>query len=263
MTKSPTGPESTPPPRTSQRIEQHFFPEVGAGGSTRLDGTWQFYSRVSSLIDPSMTVLDLGAGRGAALEAASGTWKAPIVILQGRVKKLIGIDVDDAVLSNRFLDEAHVYDGGKLPLADGSIDMIVSDYTLEHIDDPAVFSAEIGRVLRPGGWLCGRTPNFFSLLTLAASIAPNRSHVSLLKRIQPDRKEFDVFPTRYRLNTVRQLGKFFPALAWENYSYTYSPEPGYHFNNKAIFRMLLLYQYIKAPLLGGEVLMVFLRKKNQ
>ena len=40
------------------------------------------------------------------------------------------------------MNEAYVYDGGALPLADGSVDLINSDWTLEHIDDPAGFAAK-------------------------------------------------------------------------------------------------------------------------
>ena len=53
--------------RESTQIESSWFPEVGAGGFTSLDGTIEFYTRINALLDPAMTVLDFGAGRGAAL----------------------------------------------------------------------------------------------------------------------------------------------------------------------------------------------------
>src|SRR5262245_29252165 len=41
-----------------------FFPEVGAGGFSRIDSTIQFYQRVNALVDPKFALLDFGAGRG-------------------------------------------------------------------------------------------------------------------------------------------------------------------------------------------------------
>lgn len=39
----------------------------------------------------------------------------------------------------------------KLPLPDASADLVYSNFTFEHIQDPAAMAAEIARVLRPGG----------------------------------------------------------------------------------------------------------------
>lgn len=40
---------------------------------------------------------------------------------------------------------------GSLPLADASVDAVLSTQVLEHVDDPARYLAEIQRVTRPGG----------------------------------------------------------------------------------------------------------------
>jgi hypothetical protein len=43
-----------------------FYPENGAGGFSRCDGTVQFYQRVHALPRPGYVVFDFGAGRDAA-----------------------------------------------------------------------------------------------------------------------------------------------------------------------------------------------------
>ena len=242
-------------------IDQRFYPESGAGGFNRFDGTLQFYLRVNALVRPEMTVLDLGAGRGAMVDPPSTAFRNGLLTFKGRVRRMIGVDVDPIVETNPLLDEAHVYDGGRLPLPDASVDLLISDYTFEHIPDAGVFAAEIARVLKPGGWLCARTPHLYSAVALATAVTPNRLHSRLLRVIQPGRQERDVFPTRYQLNSRRSLARHFPKAAWENYSYTWSPNPGYHFNNPWMYRALQVFQYLKAPLLGGEVLLVFLRRR--
>jgi SAM-dependent methyltransferase len=243
-------------------LDARFYPETEAGGFTRFDGTVDFYNRVNALIRPQMTILDLGAGRGQFLEDACG-YRRDLMMLRGKVRKVIGVDVDDVVLSNRALDESHAYDGKRLPLDDQSVDLIVSDWVLEHVEEPDRFAGEVGRVLAPGGWLCARTPNLYSLLVLASSLFPNKTHATVLQRVQPDRQECDVFPTFYRLNSLAALARWFPPREWRNFSYTWSPEPSYHFNNRAIYRLMQGYQYLKRPFMGGECLHVFLRKQTR
>jgi hypothetical protein len=60
--------------------------------------------------------------------------------LRGKARRVIGVDLDPVVLTNPLLDEAHVYDGVKIPLPVSSIDLIVSDNTLEHVTPPGVFA---------------------------------------------------------------------------------------------------------------------------
>ncbi len=48
--------------RKSNQIMASWFPEVGAGGFTSLDGTIEFYTRINALLASDMTVLDFGGG---------------------------------------------------------------------------------------------------------------------------------------------------------------------------------------------------------
>jgi SAM-dependent methyltransferase len=239
-------------------LVERAYREYGAGGFSRWDGTVAFMTRVNALVGPESVVLDLGAGRGEV-----HTYPVPFVRhladLKSRAARVIGLDVDPAVADNPGLDEALVYDGSAFPLADASIDLIVSNYVFEHVADPQVFAREIARVLKPGGWLCARTPNRFSLLAAATSLVPNRLHAHFLKIVQPQRLVEDIFPTRYAMNTFGKLRTLFPPASWKHCSYTWSPEPSYHGGSRVLFDAQRAYQWIKWPL-GGEVLMIFLQK---
>jgi ubiquinone/menaquinone biosynthesis C-methylase UbiE len=201
------------------KIDERFFPERAAGGFTRVDGTVQFYTRVNALIEPKMTVVDLGAGRGAISEADAKIHRT-LGDLRGKARNVIGIDVDRAVLDNPIVDEALVYDGRVMPLKDQSVDLVLADYTLEHVQDPTMFASEIRRVLKPDGWFCARTPHLYSALVLAAGVVPNRQHVSLLKYAQAGRQAKDTFPTAYKLNSKRALNRYFPSQTWDKHSFT-------------------------------------------
>ncbi|HEV2618193.1 MAG TPA: class I SAM-dependent methyltransferase [Candidatus Acidoferrales bacterium] len=97
-------------------------------------------------------VLDIACGEGygaAALQKAGAA-------------RVIGVDIaEDACLHARekYGIEARTGSGEKIPVEDGSIDIIVSFETIEHIPDPHRFLDECARVLVPHGRLIISTPN--------------------------------------------------------------------------------------------------------
>lgn len=202
------------------------------GGFSTNDGTMDFYLRINSLLKPEHTVLDMGAGRAAWFEDDTCQPRKEIRMLKGKVKKVIAADVDDAVLENRASDSQVVMKDGKLDLPDASVDLVVADYVLEHIEDPETFAAQVDAVLRPGGWFCARTPHKISYVSIASRLVANKAHTKVLKYIQPDRKEIDVFPAFYRMNSVSDVRKAFPG--WNNQSFTHRIDPAYHFNSKLL-----------------------------
>ncbi|WP_159996052.1 glycosyltransferase [Roseomonas sp. 18066] len=80
-------------------------------------------------------------------------------LLAERAAVVTGIDIDQATI----LDAARRYprrnltfvqgDGQRIPLADASIDLVVSFETIDRLDTPEGMLAELRRVLRPGGLL--------------------------------------------------------------------------------------------------------------
>jgi SAM-dependent methyltransferase len=225
----------TPVSRDDRR--RRAFPEIAAGGYSRKDGTIEFHLRVNSLLLPDDVVLDLGAGRGFSTEDPVPV-RRDLRCLRGKVQRVIGIDVDPVVLANQTLDEALVIaPSDPLPLADQSVDMVVSDWTIEHIDEPGRFVSEIDRVLKPGGWFCARTPNKWGYIGIAARLVPNEAHTRVLRRLQPHRNDHDTFPVRYRLNTQRELERHFVASRWANFSYTHDAEPAYAGHSRALWAL--------------------------
>jgi SAM-dependent methyltransferase len=202
-------------------------PELVAGGFTRNDGAIEFFSRVHSLFPPHAVVLDFGAGRGEWGTEDPIEYRRRLFDFRGPDRHVIGVDVDPVVLTNPLLDESHVLTDNHLPLPDESVDIIVADWVFEHIDDPPVVAEELARVLRPGGWICARTPNRHGYIAMGARVIPNRAHVKALRRLQPTRKAIDVFPTRYAMNTQRQLRELFPPARFTHGTYCPFIDPPY------------------------------------
>ncbi len=238
------------------------YPERGIAGFSRVDSTFLFYSYVNALVSSTSVVLDLGAGRGAQVETTTPGFKRSLLTLKGRVARLIGADVDPAVLENPLLDEAHVIAPGEaLPFDDASFDLILSDWVAEHVDDPTSFAAEIHRILKPGGWFCARTPNKFGVIAAGATLIPNRLHRRVLNLLQPNRKEHDVFPTRYRLNTRAAVRKHFARSQWRDHSFLHATEIMYLARSRTLFALsAALTKITPNPFL--PVLYIFVQKTS-
>lgn len=136
-------------------------------------------------------VLDIACGEG------YGTW-----LMADTARHVTGVDIDAPTIARaseryaranlRFLTG----DATEIPLADSSVDCVVSFETLEHLVAHDAFLAEIRRVVRPGGVLFmstpdtevyneGKTPNPFHLRELdreqfAGLLKRHFAHVTLL-----------------------------------------------------------------------------------
>jgi SAM-dependent methyltransferase len=181
--------------------------EVFDAGKSGWDSIVPFLGVAQLLAAESKVVVDVGCGRGS---IADGRDDRLFADLRGPGRTVIGIDLDPVGATNPLLDEFRLIDPDlRWPLDDASIDLAVSDFTLEHVDDPRAFVAELARTLRPGGVFVGRTVSRYSPLSAVARAVPNDRHSRWLKVLQPRRLERDVFPTRYRMNSERELRALF------------------------------------------------------
>jgi SAM-dependent methyltransferase len=184
---------------TSAGISPLGWDEMFDDHMLALDSAHVFFMSAQALAAQSSLILEVGCGRGAQVDTQpGGAWQD----LRGPGRRVVGIDVDGAASENPVIDEFHlVGDGDRWPVEDGKVDLAVSDWVLEHVQDPPSFVAELTRVLRPGGVFLARTVSRHSPLSIGARIVPNRAHPRVLNLLQPRRLEKDVFATAYRMNT--------------------------------------------------------------
>lgn len=210
-----------------------FYPESQICGISRIDHRVVFFNQVNGLLRPDMRVLDFGAGRGKWAETESGH-KLALTTLKGKCREVVGADVDDAVLENQLTDSNVIIDAASpLPFEDESFDVILSWATFEHIERAELVSSELTRVLKPGGWICAWTPSKWAYFAIAARLIPDRYQSHFVKWTAAGaRKEKDVFPTYYRLNTIKELRQHFPQF--EDYSYYWNGPPAYHAGSVAL-----------------------------
>jgi len=239
-------------------LADRWYPERRYGGFTHVDGTVAFYTRVNSVLEPSSVVLDVGCGRGAAAEDRV-PWRRELQTLKGKCARVIGVDVDPDAATNPLIDEFHRIEDGRLPLADASVDVCVSDFVVEHVHDVDAFFAECARVLKPGGYLFIRTPNVWNYMGIASRVIPVRLHAKVLRRVQADRKGEDVFPTFYQCNSVRKLRRTLEGHGFDAVVQTHEPEPAYLSFSRLLYALAVFHQR-HAPDPLRRLLFAFARK---
>lgn len=155
-----------------------------AHGLDRPDAEWLVHNRAERhdamlpIIPPARTELHLrryelaasvALGRGAVTGAdlACGTgYGSELLARVGGIRSVIGVDIDpEAVRYAARYHHAdkhasfHRADATDTRIDAGSIDLVSSFETIEHVGDTHALLAEFDRVLRPGGTLVISTPN--------------------------------------------------------------------------------------------------------
>jgi SAM-dependent methyltransferase len=156
--------------------------------------------------------LDLGCGRQIVPQFAMGLDAQRALV--ARASLMIGLDVDSAIGQHPLLHGRVMGLGETLPFAARSFDLVTANVVVEHVADPKRFLGEIRRVLRPGGRFLFHTPNYTYYLTLIASVVPDAIKQRIVWMLER-RNAADVFPTHYRMNTMKQVRALATACGFE------------------------------------------------
>ena len=156
---APFAPATRPDARIDRLFAKYYY-----GRPDFIDGTALFHRLCRESIAEGATILEIGAGPSNATSACLAT-----------IGRVAGLDVSDEVRTNAHLTSGHVFDGYAFPFEAESFDACVSNYVLEHVAHPAQHFAEVGRVLKPGGVYCFRTPNIWHYIVFASRCSSTRS----------------------------------------------------------------------------------------
>jgi len=142
-----------------ERTEPHFVRALFNDTAPHYDtvnrifslGSGNWYRRRCLLragVKPGQRLLDVAIGTGLIAEAAQR--------IVGTAGEVIGLDLSEAMLAEcrRKLDIPLIQGlVDRLPLGDGTMDVITMGYAMRHIDDLERCFREFRRVLKPGGIL--------------------------------------------------------------------------------------------------------------
>src|SRR6266851_6112320 len=163
-----------------------------------------YFDVLKQRLGPETQWLDIGCGRRLFPDWMPH-WKEEQSSLRDRLKGIYGLDPDFSSLrDNRFVRFPVSGDSSILPFANASFDLLTANMVVEHVAKPEALLAEALRVLKPNGAFVFHTPNTLSYATLLARLVPEGLKTPLVGFFE-GRKEEDVFPALYRLNTPAKI----------------------------------------------------------
>jgi SAM-dependent methyltransferase len=196
-----------------------------------------WFDELSKLCSEDFTILEIGSGSGVGKQNA----------LYPKAKKIVGIDLDVRVLDNPNLDFARNISAYEIDveLADYKFDLIYSHMVAEHIDDSRRFLSSQLALLRPSGKILHSTVSKFYWTSLINDMVPERVKYWLIEHLGAGRKQQDVFPAHYRLNSKRQIKSLCDELNASYRIVRVDEAPGYL--RRSLF-LMLVYTAIHKPL---------------
>jgi SAM-dependent methyltransferase len=213
------------------------------------------------LLQPETHWLDLGCGHEVI---------RPWALLPGeeelsftRVPALsVGVDRDvRALRGNRCIPHRVAGDILALPFAENSFELVTANMVLEHAEKPAAVLSEVWRVLRPEGTFVFHTPNRYHPGSVIASLLPDKIKSRLVTLIS-DRREKDVYPTFYRINTQSAIRHYSEAAGFRIQSLDMVETLGFNRHRVIFLSCLALARLLRWKALGRfrPDILVMLRK---
>lgn len=210
-------------------------------------------AEIAGRVSPTW-VLDLGGGRNSPfvrhLSAAARETVVAVDILEGELR------------ANRALRHRVASDVcGRLPLHDGSVDVVVTRSVLEHLSDSEAAVDEIARVLRTGGVCIHVFPARFSLFSGLNRIMPQAMARRLLFTFFPEWHDSCGFPAFYRNCDARAMAKVHRSAGFtiRSMQFRYYQSIYYKFF-VPLYLISLAYDlatyFLQRPILACQILMI-------
>lgn len=175
-------------------MEKIFFPQLSSS-------QYRYYQLLNRRVQPRCDWLEMGCGH-----QMFAPWmpneEARLIERSGHV---VGIDLDwEGMKKNTGVHGKIFGNLEQLPLRTSQFDLVTANMVVEHLGSPSKVLAEVYRVLRPGGLFIFHTPNRRCLTVRLTKWLPQWIKNLMVLWLE-GRSEEDVFPTRYRLNSLEDI----------------------------------------------------------
>ena len=211
----------------------HLFQKYYFSRPEFVNGTTEFHELLAANIKPGSCILEIGAGP-----------KNETTSYLATLGSVAGADVSPELYDNIALTEAHTFDGLHLPFLNNTFDACVSNWVIEHVSDPSAHFCEIGRVLKPGGVYCFRTPNRWHYFVLGSLLLPFSIHLRLAPLLRGlPRDGHGPYPTYYRANTFARIQRLCSRAGLSPVALrAIEKEPSYGRYHPLLFYPMMIYE---------------------
>lgn len=215
---------STPRYQHCQRLFDRVYPDFRNAGQ-------RYEDHIHLVISPTTHLLDVGCGRTSL--AANTIAQTP---------HTVGIDLKHHdLLHNTLVHTTAVANADHLPFPDTSFDLVISQWVVEHFQNPQHAFTEIARVLKPNGHFIFLTTNARNYIPVASNLIPDRLRHFILEKLLR-RPAHESFPTFYRANTAHALARLASQVGLTVENLEYVGNPFYLAFNPLLFRLALWFE---------------------
>ncbi len=208
-----------------------------------LEPTWVpqaeiYKSTVERYVNGDDTVLDIGCGRS--------TYMCDVY---SRAQLVIGQDPDAQALAENTCVQIKLTGGLETlkEVKNDSVDVVVTSWVLEHIDEPDLLLSNVSRTLKSSGVFISLTPNKKSWVIFFSRLIPNFLHPFLVKLVW-GREMQDTYPTRYKLNSEEEIRNFAAKYGLLVESIHFLKDPTYYVvNGKHLESFIKIYNKFVKP----------------
>ena len=218
---------------SEQQWQERYLERYYSKSAGFVDGTTDCHELCRTHIAPGSKILEIGAGP-----------QNPTTDYISKLGNLQGVDIDPAVLLNSALRQARVVIDDHYPYGDNSFDACVSNYVVEHVENPSAHLKTIHRVLRRNGVYVFRTPNLFHYVSLVSKYSPHWFHRLVANRLRNLPEDSHApYPTVYRMSTVRKLKRLCRDANLEcEVVQMVEKEPRYGLRTRLLFIAFMFYE---------------------
>lgn len=194
-----------------------------------IDSLAIYKSIVNQNINQKTKVLDIGCGHSDFMGQVFN-----------KTKHTYGIDSDKkAIAKNAIIKNKIVGSVNDMPFADNFFDLIISAWTLEHLDDPREAFKEIYRVLKPKGKIVFLTPNIWNYNIWIIRAIPNIFHKPIVRYLY-NRQDGDTYPKKYKINSIKKIDEVFLSIGFKKSQIILNGDPSYISFSKYLFKFACL-----------------------
>ena len=164
-----------------------------------------------------ITLLDIGCGRGLARN------QQPILDIASKVETLWGVEPDQHVEIAPCIQKVWRSTLEMADIPDASVDIAISYFVIEHVEDPSAFCQSLLRILKPNGVFIAATVSGKCLFARAATVL-RAIHLDewMLRLAHGSSKTDDYhYPTTYRLNKKSDYQKLLNEGEWKSIELAY------------------------------------------